>query len=142
MIGIALILAVLGLAVGSFLNVCIDRVPARQSLLRPRSHCPVCKTVLAARDLLPVISYLTLRGRCRSCSAPIPRRVLAVEAGTGLLFLLAWTLFGLSVPFLLAVAAAAVLIAVSVVGFENRKSPRRGSGSSQMERRIRDGVER
>ena len=86
----AIFMILLGLAVGSFLNVCLDRLPRRQSILRPRSHCPVCKTVLAARDLVPVLSYLLLRGRCRYCSTPIPGRALFVEAGTGLLFLLLW----------------------------------------------------
>jgi len=84
------LVVLLGLAVGSFLNVCIDRLPNGQSILRPRSHCPVCKTVLAARDLVPVLSYLLLRGRCRYCSTPIPRRVPFVEAGTGLVVLLLW----------------------------------------------------
>ena len=84
------LVVLVGLAVGSFLNVCIDRLPRRQSILRPHSHCPVCKTVVAARDLVPVLSYLLLRGRCRYCSTPIPQRVLLVEAGTGLLFLLLW----------------------------------------------------
>lgn len=79
-----------GLALGSFLNVCIDRLPRGQSILRPRSHCPHCDTVLAARDLVPVLSYLLLRGRCRYCSTPIPRRVLYVEAGTALAILLIW----------------------------------------------------
>ena len=83
-------MVLLGLAVGSFLNVCIDRLPRGQSILRPRSHCPVCMTILAARDLVPVLSYLLLRGRCRYCSTTIPKRVLFVEAGTGLLFLLLW----------------------------------------------------
>ena len=84
------LVVLLGLTVGSFLSVCIDRLPRRQSILRPRSHCPVCKTVLAARDLVPVLSYLLLRGRCRYCSTPIPGRVVFVEAGTGLVFLLLW----------------------------------------------------
>ncbi len=86
----AILVVLLGLAAGSFLNVCIDRLPTGQSILRPRSHCPICKTVLAARDLVPVLSYLLLRGRCHYCSTPIPRRVLFVEAGAGLLFLLLW----------------------------------------------------
>ncbi len=84
------LVVLLGLAFGSFLNVCIDRLPRGRSILRPRSHCPVCKTVLAARDLVPVLSYLLLRGRCRYCTAAIPKRVLFVEAGTGLQFLLLW----------------------------------------------------
>lgn len=137
------IVAAFGLAVGSFLNVCIDRLPRGQSLLRPRSHCPACKTPLAERDLVPVLSYLLLRGRCRYCSAPIPRRVLLVEAGTGLLFLLLWSLYGPSLHFLLAAIVASVLVAVLVVSFEHRIGLGRGHGSPQITRKeIRDGVRR
>ncbi len=114
-----------GAAVGSFLNVCIDRLPRGQSILRPRSHCPACKTPLATRDLVPVLSYVLLRGTCRYCSAPIPKRVLLVEAGTGLLFLLLWSLYGPSLYFLLAAAVTSALIVVFVIGFERRASPNR-----------------
>jgi leader peptidase (prepilin peptidase)/N-methyltransferase len=106
--GIAI--ALVGLAVGSFLNVCIDRLPAGQSLFRPRSRCPACKTELAPRDLIPVISYVFLRGRCRYCAAPIPARVPLVEAGTGLLFFILWWRYGLSTQLALAIFAACVLI--------------------------------
>lgn len=138
-----LIVVVFGLAVGSFLNVCIDRVPRGQSILRPRSHCPACKTPLAVCDLVPVLSYVLLRGRCRYCSAPIPKRVLLVEAGTGLLFLLFWSLYGPSLYFLLAALAASVLVAILVTGLEHRASLGRGHGSPQTRRKgIRDGVQR
>jgi leader peptidase (prepilin peptidase)/N-methyltransferase len=80
------IFSLLGLVIASFLNVCIDRLPARQSLISPPSHCPACQRRLALKDLIPVFSYLWLRGRCRYCGAPIPRRVLWVELGTALLF--------------------------------------------------------
>ncbi len=139
----ALIVVVFGLAVGSFLNVCIDRLPAGQSVLRPRSHCPACKTTLAARDLVPVLSYVLLRGRCRHCSAPIPKRVLLVEAGTGLLFLLLWSLFGASFQFLFSVVVASVSVVVLVIGFERRAGLDRGPGSPQSGKRgVRDGVRR
>lgn len=121
----ALIVVVFGLAVGSFLNVCIDRLPAGQSILRPRSHCPACKTPLAARDLVPVLSYLLLRGRCRYCSASIPKRVSLVEAGTGLLFLLLWSLHGASPQFAFVALVASVLTVVFVIGFERWASPHR-----------------
>lgn len=121
----AVIATMLGLALGSFLNVCIDRLPAEQSILRPRSHCPACRTPLAARDLVPVLSYVFLRGSCRYCSAPIPKRVLLVEAGTGLLFLLLWSLYGLSLYFVLAAVVTSVLTVVFVIGFERWASPRR-----------------
>ncbi len=80
------IAALLGMAVGSFLNVCIDRLPGGKSLLFPASHCVSCQRRLAIKDLIPVFSYLWLRGRCRYCRAFIPKRILWVEIGTGILF--------------------------------------------------------
>jgi leader peptidase (prepilin peptidase)/N-methyltransferase len=77
---------ILGLLVGSFLNVVIARVPARESVVRPRSRCPACGTQLAARDNVPLVSWLVLRGRCRTCSAPISPRYPLVEALTAVLF--------------------------------------------------------
>ena len=91
-----LLYAVLGLVVSSFLNVCIDRLPERASIVSPPSHCPACGRRLAPFDLIPLISYLLLRGRCRYCGAPIPRRVLLVESVTGLLFVLLWYRYGSS----------------------------------------------
>ena len=98
-----LLYAVLGLVVSSFLNVCIDRLPERASIVSPPSHCPACGRRLAPFDLIPLLSYLLLRGRCRYCGAPIPRRVLLVESVTGLLFVLLWYRagsppYGLSLP--------------------------------------------
>jgi len=85
------IFVLVGMTVASFLNVCIDRLPANQSLIFPASHCSSCQRRLAVKDLIPVFSYLWLRGRCRYCQAQIPKRILWVELGTGLLFgYLAW----------------------------------------------------
>jgi leader peptidase (prepilin peptidase)/N-methyltransferase len=117
-IGIFLVLA--GLAVGSFLNVCIDRLPARRSLLRPRSCCPACNRPLAARDLVPVVSYVLLRGRCRYCSAPIPLRVPLVEAGTALIFLLLWWPLGLPAQTALFALIACTLIVIAGIAWESR----------------------
>jgi prepilin signal peptidase PulO-like enzyme (type II secretory pathway) len=116
----AIAFVLVGLAVGSFLNVCIDRLPAGQSLFKPRSHCPACETPLAARDLIPVASYLFLRGKCRYCSAPIPTRVLLVEAGTGLSFLLLWWRFGLSTEMALAAVVLCAIIVIAVIVSESR----------------------
>jgi leader peptidase (prepilin peptidase)/N-methyltransferase len=118
-----IVVVLLGLAIGSFLNVCIDRLPEGQSIVRPRSHCPTCKTILAARDLMPVLSYLLLRGRCRYCSAPIPPRVLLVEAGTGAMFLLLWSRYGMSLHFAFVALVASVFIVVLVIDFEHRLIP-------------------
>jgi leader peptidase (prepilin peptidase) / N-methyltransferase len=76
----------LGVVVGSFGNVVIHRVPAGLSVARPASACPSCATPIAARDNVPLLSWLLLRGRCRRCSAPISARYPAVELGCGLLF--------------------------------------------------------
>ncbi len=83
--------ALLGLAVGSFLNVCIDRLPQNKSIAYPPSHCEACQHKLVARDLIPVFSYIRLRGRCRYCQASIPRKLLWVELATAaILALLYW----------------------------------------------------
>jgi leader peptidase (prepilin peptidase)/N-methyltransferase len=83
---LALIAAVAGLAAGSFLNVVIHRVPKKESVVHPRSRCPTCGTQLAARDNIPVVSWLLLRGRCRTCGTPISARYPLVELATALLF--------------------------------------------------------
>jgi prepilin signal peptidase PulO-like enzyme (type II secretory pathway) len=76
----------LGASVGSFLNVCIWRLPRRESLVRPGSRCPRCGSAIAARDNVPILGWLALRGRCRRCSGPISARYPLVEAAVGLLF--------------------------------------------------------
>ena len=88
--------ALLGLAIGSFLNVCIDRLPRNKSIVFPPSHCEACQHKLAAKDLIPVFSYLRLRGRCRYCQAAIPRRVFWVELATAAIFALLYWHYGLS----------------------------------------------
>src|SRR3954466_10441046 len=88
MAGLVVIAGVAGLLVGSFLNVVIHRLPLRESLVRPRSACPSCGTPIEAYDNVPVVSWLLLRGRCRTCSAPISPRYPAVELLTGVLYAL------------------------------------------------------
>ncbi len=88
------LLAITGTAIGSFLNVCADRLPLGQSLVFPPSHCPSCQTRLRATDLVPVVSYLALRGKCRYCGARIPLRILLVEMVTGILFAVIWARYG------------------------------------------------
>jgi leader peptidase (prepilin peptidase)/N-methyltransferase len=113
------IFALLGMIVASFLNVCIDRLPSGQSLLFPASRCPSCHHRLAIRDLVPVFSYLQLRGRCRYCRAPIPRRVLWVEIGTGVLFACLFWLYGLSIELAVAAFFSSLFIVLMVIDLEH-----------------------
>jgi leader peptidase (prepilin peptidase)/N-methyltransferase len=83
---VVLTAALLGAVIGSFLNVVWHRVPRHESIVRPASRCPACRTPLLRRDNVPVASWLLLRGRCRHCDAPISVRYPLVEAGTALLF--------------------------------------------------------
>jgi leader peptidase (prepilin peptidase) / N-methyltransferase len=91
---------VLGLAFGSFLNVCIYRLPLGLSVVTPRSACPQCKQPIAFYDNMPVISWLILRGRCRECKTPISPRYLLIEVLTGTLFLVCYWHFGLTLSTL------------------------------------------
>jgi len=91
---------VFGLAFGSFLNVCIYRMPRGISVVTPRSACPGCKGSIALYDNIPVLSWLILRGRCRNCKTPISPRYLLIELLTGVLFLASYWYFGWSLSTL------------------------------------------
>jgi leader peptidase (prepilin peptidase) / N-methyltransferase len=85
-----------GACVGSFLNVCVYRLPEGLSVVRPRSRCPACETPIAWYDNLPVVSYLVLRGRCRACGASFSPQYAIVEVATALIWLAAVVRFGAS----------------------------------------------
>jgi len=114
-----------GLALGSFLNVVAARVPLRRSVVKPASACMSCGTQLAARDNVPVVSWLLLRARCRHCAARIPFRYPAVELATAALLAVCVLVFGLSFDALLAAFFCAVLVAISAVDIEHRIVPNR-----------------
>src|SRR3989304_583158 len=88
----------LGLVMGSFLNVCIWRLPRHESLLTPSSHCPSCGKSIAIYDNIPVVSFLLLRGRCRSCRQPISWRYPLVELANGLAYVMLLWRYGLGWP--------------------------------------------
>lgn len=113
--------AVLGMVIGSFLNVCIDRIPLNQSISSPPSRCPQCEKRIAAYDLIPVISYLVLGGRCRYCKEKIPFRVFFVEIMTGLIFFLIWRQFGQSWQTLAVSVYCSLLIVIAFIDLEHRK---------------------
>ena len=91
---LVILLFLIGISVGSFLNVVADRIPLKQSIVSPPSHCFGCGHVLQWRDMVPVASYIILRGKCRYCGAGYSPRSMIIEALTGLLFALAWLRFG------------------------------------------------
>lgn len=113
----------LGLVVGSFLTVVVSRVPAGESIVAPRSHCPRCGTFLLWRDNIPVASWLLLRGRCRTCHAGIAPSYLWLELATPVAFLLAGLRVGLepSLPVVLTVLAA--LLATSAMEIDGVEVP-------------------
>jgi len=117
--GLAVIFVLLGMIIASFLNVCADRLPAGQSLAYPPSHCPACSRRLAAKDLVPIFSYLWLRGRCRYCRATIPRRVLWVEVSTAVLFGLAYWQYGLSIELPIALFYISLFMVILVIDLEH-----------------------
>ena len=114
-----------GLALGSFLNVVAARVPLRKSIVRPPSACMSCGAELSWRDNVPLLSYLLLRGRCRSCSSSISPVYPAVELGTALLVAGCVWKFGLSAEAALAAFFCAVLVAVSAIDLRHRIVPNR-----------------
>ena len=111
--------ALLGVVVASFLNGCIDRLPNNESLLFPASHCTSCHHRLAVKDLIPVFSYLWLRGRCRYCQASIPRRLLWVEIGTGALFALLYWHYDLTVELAVTAVYCCLFITLMVIDWEH-----------------------
>ena len=114
---------VLGLLVGSFLNVVIHRLPLEESIVWPGSRCTRCGSAVRAYDNLPVISFLWLRGRCRDCGAPIAWRYPAIEALTGALFAaIAWR-YGLTWMLPLWWGLAAALVAAAAIDFEHHIIP-------------------
>lgn len=113
----------IGLLVGSFLNVVVHRVPLGESIVAPRSRCPSCETPIAARDNIPVLSWLFLRGHCRHCGAPISARYPLVEALTGVAFAAVALVTGAENELALYLPFAALLIAVAAIDLDHRIIP-------------------
>ena len=111
--------AILGLVVGSFLNVCIDRLPQNKSIAYPPSHCEACQHKLSAKDLIPVFSYLRLRGRCRYCQVSIPRKLLWVELAAAVIFALLYWHYRLSPELGLMAFYACLFIVIFVIDLEH-----------------------
>ncbi len=118
--------ALVGLVVGSFLNVVVYRLPRGASLVRPGSACPTCRTPVRPRDNVPVLSWLLLRGRCRGCATPISARYPLVEASTAaLMALVVLVLWGDPTRVVLGVVLVAFLVPITLIDLEHRLIPNR-----------------
>lgn len=120
---IGLVVALLGLAVGSFLTVCIHRLPRGASVVAPGSHCPACCRSIRWFDNVPVVSYLVLRGRCRMCRTPIGPAYPLVELATAGLFLLQWQALGLQPLLAVRLAFVAAMVVLFVVDLRHHVLP-------------------
>jgi leader peptidase (prepilin peptidase)/N-methyltransferase len=116
---------VLGLVVGSFLNVVAYRLPRGESLVAPRSRCPVCETPIASYDNVPVLSWLLLRGRCRHCATRISARYPLVEAATALLYVAVVLVEGADRDVWLGIAFVTMLVPVTLIDLDERIIPNR-----------------
>lgn len=117
------IIVVLGLVFGSFLNVCIARLPRHESIVRPRSRCPRCGAPIAARDNVPVLSFLLLRARCRACRMPIAWRYPAIELVNAALWLLCWLRYGFSLHALGMAVLSFLLLGLAAMDAETLRLP-------------------
>jgi len=123
--GIALVVLAPALALGSFLNVVVARVPARRSILHPPSSCGSCGTEILWRDNVPLLSYALLHGRCRHCETRISPTYPLVEALTALLVVACFAVWGLTAQAALAAGFCAVLVVLSVIDANERIVPNR-----------------
>ncbi|MDP4094590.1 MAG: prepilin peptidase [Bacillota bacterium] len=114
---------VLGLILGSFFNVCIYRIPKGESIINPPSHCPKCGQRLKTADLVPVFSWLFLRGRCRYCKEHIPIRYTLVEILTCAVYFVMFSKFGLSAEGISSIFLMSVLICVFFIDIDHRIIP-------------------
>jgi leader peptidase (prepilin peptidase)/N-methyltransferase len=120
---IAIFTALFGLAFGSFLNVCISRLPRHQSIVYPGSRCPACGKAIRARDNLPLLSWVLLGGRCRNCGWRIPWRYPLVELAAAVLFLLDYLVFGLTLQAAGMAVLSLLLLGLAIMDAETLLLP-------------------
>ena len=120
---IAVAIFMFGLAIGSFANVCIYRLPKKESVVFPVSHCIACSTPVRPFDNIPVISYLILGGKCRDCKESISVIYPIIEVITGLLLLAGFFKFGLTFDFLIYTVVAPTLVIITAIDIEHQIIP-------------------
>lgn len=119
----SIIIFLYGIIIGSFLNVCIYRIPKKENIVTTRSHCMSCGYQLRWYDLIPLFSWLALGGRCRKCKAKISVQYPAIEALNGVLYLIVFLRYGVSIETLLYCLMASALLALSVIDFRTFEIP-------------------
>ena len=122
---IEILIFLLGLSFGSFLNVCIHRMPRERSIIHPPSHCPSCEKEIAWYDNIPLLSFVLLGAKCRHCKSRISPRYFLIELATGLLWLALLLEFGLTWIFVSGVVLISILLAVSAIDLETGLIPDR-----------------
>ncbi len=118
-----IIIFILGLIVGSFSNVCIYRIPKNESIIFPASHCSKCHTTIRATDNIPLISYILLKGRCRNCKSKISIQYPIVELLTGLIYLIVYLIYGLSIQSLIYIIFSSALIIIAFIDLNEQIIP-------------------
>lgn len=114
---------ILGLIVGSFSNVCIYRIPRNESIIYPASHCPNCHSNIAPKDNIPLLSYILLKGRCRNCKSKISIQYPIVELLTGLIYLIIYLIYGLSIQTLIYITLSSALIIIAFIDLQKQIVP-------------------
>lgn len=117
---VTIIVWIYGLLIGSFLNLCIYRIPRGESVIFPPSHCGFCKHRLNLKDLIPVLSYLTLRGRCRYCKLKISPRYLIMEIFTAMIFLSIYLKYGVGFQFFKYILLSCFMIVIGLIDFDTQ----------------------
>lgn len=118
-----ILIFILGIIIGSFLNVCIYRIPKGESIAFPASHCTYCSHQLAWYDLVPIFSYLSIRGKCRYCGGAISPQYPIVELLNGIIYLLLFLYFGLPIDFVFYAFIISILIIISFIDYYHQIIP-------------------
>ena len=117
---VKILIFIFGIIIGSFLNVCIYRIPKEESIAFPPSHCGSCGHNLSALDLVPIFSWLFLRGKCRYCGAKVSKQYPIIEAATGLLFVFLYLKFGFTIELLKYMVFTSILIVIGIIDFKTQ----------------------
>ena len=118
-----ILIFILGLIVGSFSNVCIYRIPKNESIVYPASHCTKCGSHIKPVDNIPLLSFILLKGRCRNCKSKISIQYPIVELLTGLIYLIIYLIYGLSVQSLIYIILSAALIIIAFIDLNEQIVP-------------------